>query len=95
MSTAEKIRSYIIAEAAEVTDRSAVIFTAETQLIGPESQIKSHDLVRLLLALEDYIENEFGVEFDWSSDSAFSTARSSLRTVQTLANHLSALVDPG
>ena len=51
----------------------------------------SADLVMLLLAAEEYARDQLGAHFDWTSDSAMSEARSVLRSVGTLARHLSAL----
>lgn len=67
---------------------------ANTALIGPGAIIKSRVIVELLLALEEYSEDELGAEFDWTSDSAVSIERSIFRTVGTLADHLHGLQSP-
>ncbi len=56
----------------------------ETQLIGDGSVMDSMKLVELCLALEDHA-SEVGFEFDWTSESAMSRARSMFRTIGTLA----------
>jgi hypothetical protein len=43
----------------------------------------------LLLAVEDFAKEQLGVNWDWTSDSAMSEARSVLRSVGSLARHLS------
>jgi len=62
-----------------------------TLLIGSQAVIKSRVVVELMLALEDYAEEELGFQFDWSSDSAMSEVRSVMRTVGTLADHLDSM----
>ncbi len=60
----------------------------ETPLIGRDSVVKSGELVTLLLALEDFAEDQLGKQFDWRSDSAFSEMRSAFRTVGSLARQV-------
>jgi hypothetical protein len=64
---------------------------AHTPLIGPQAFVKSRELVELLLALEEFAEDDLKVKFDWASDSAMSTGRSVYRTVGSLADHLAGL----
>jgi len=61
----------------------------ETQLIGDGSVMDSMKLVELCLALEDEA-TEVGFEFDWTSESAMSRARSMFRTVGSLATEYAA-----
>ena len=68
---------------AEIDDAAA--------LIGSRAVIKSRALVELLLALEEYAEDELNVVFDWTSDAAMSESRSIFRTVSVLAEHLHGL----
>ena len=58
--------------------------TEDSQLIGDESVMDSMKLVELCLALEDHA-SDVGFEFDWTSESAMSRARSMFRTIGTLA----------
>nr|MBA3403862.1 acyl carrier protein [Gemmatimonadaceae bacterium] len=53
--------------------------------------VDSADLVMLLLAAEEFARDNLNVAFDWTSDSAMSEARSTLRSVGTLARHLTDL----
>ncbi|MBA2708792.1 MAG: acyl carrier protein [Gemmatimonadaceae bacterium] len=64
---------------------------ADTVLIGANRVLDSADLVMLLLAVEDFARDRLGVAFDWTSDSAMSEARSVLRSVGSLARHLTDL----
>jgi hypothetical protein len=45
----------------------------------------------LLLSVEEFARDRLGAEFDWTSDSAMSEARSVLRNVGTLARHVTDL----
>jgi hypothetical protein len=65
--------------------------TLETELIGPNSAVKSRALVEVLLDLEEFAEESLGAEFDWTSDAAMSQSRSIFRTIGTLAGHLHGL----
>ena len=59
-----------------------------TPLIGANRAVDSADLVVLLLAVEDYARDNLGFQWDWTSDSAMSEARSVLRSIGSLAEHL-------
>ena len=56
----------------------------DSQLLGDGSVMDSMKLVELCLALEDHA-SDVGFEFDWTSESAMSRARSMFRTIGTLA----------
>ena len=71
------------------SDPSAV--SEDTVLIGQNRVVDSADLVVLLLAVEDFVKEKTGSDWDWTSDSAMSEARSVLRNVGTLARHISEL----
>lgn len=78
-------------EVASLTGQPAESVTADTVLVGTGRVVDSADLVMLLLAAEEYARDQLGAHFDWTSDSAMSEARSVLRSVGTLARHLSEL----
>ena len=59
--------------------------TNNSPLIGNEAVLDSRGLVELLVALDDFMEEEFGTEFDWTSDKAMSARNSPFRTPQHLA----------
>ena len=77
---------------AEITERSAGSFPLETPLVGGKAAIRSRELVELLLAVEDALDRDYGLAFDWSSDQAMSAASSRYRTVGSFAEHLASLV---
>ena len=84
---ATKVRELLM----QCGELSAEQITEDTPLIGPGAAIKSRALVELMLGLEDYAEEELGVSFDWTSDSAMSASRSLMRTVGSLTDHLDGL----
>ena len=57
----------------------------DVRLIGDGAVIDSRSLVELLIGLEDFIEEEYGAKFDWTSDRAMSAKHSPFRTPRTLA----------
>lgn len=87
----ETLESRIMAMLVEITGADATDFTPETPLIGAERALKSRELVELLLELEDFAEDDLGVVFDWTSDSAMSERNSIFRTVAALAAHIKGL----
>ena len=87
----DEIELFLRNEVAAITGKPADTIKADTILVGGGRVIDSADLVMLLLSVEDYAREELGAHFDWTSDSAMSEARSILRSVGTLAQHLSLL----
>jgi acyl carrier protein len=84
-----EIEDFIRAEVASLTGRDDV--TPDTILVGQNRVVDSADLVVLLLSVEDFAKDKLGVQWDWTSDSAMSEARSVLRSVGSLSRHLSEL----
>ena len=83
----EQVTQFIQAELGSITQRPADEFAPETALIGAERAIKSTELIELLLALEDYVENNTGKEFDWAADAdEAENGQGMLSTIGTLAN---------
>ena len=58
----------------------------DARLIGDDAIIDSRSLVELLLALEEFIDEEYGAAFDWSSDRAMSAKNSPFQTPCALAD---------
>ena len=56
----------------------------ETELVGRNSVCDSMKLVEICLALEEKAE-EYGFEFDWTSENAMSRSHSMFRSVTALA----------
>ena len=91
MADYDQIEQFIRDEVAALTGQTPGSVTPATVLVGSGRVVDSADLVMLLLSAEDYARENLGATFDWTSDSAMSEARSVLRTVGTLAKHLSGL----
>ena len=89
----EDVRAFIREELASITGEPADSFGAESALVGSDSSIKSRQLVELLLALEEYADDEMGLEFDWTNDAAMSNTRGFLRSVESLSEHIAGLAD--
>ncbi|TGY90295.1 acyl carrier protein [Marinicauda algicola] len=78
----EKIK----AEIADLSDVAAGNITQDTALIGDDAPIDSGALVELMLSLEEYLDEEHGIDFDWTSDQTLSSSRSAYRSIATLAD---------
>lgn len=87
----DEVEKFLRDEVAALTGQPPETITADTVLVGPQRALDSADLVMLLLAAEEFTLEKIGATFDWTSDSAMSEARSLLRSVGTLARHLSQL----
>ena len=65
---------------------------ADTVLLGESGSLDSFGLVNLVVALEQRIEDEFGVTLTLADDKAMSYSRSPFRTVATLRDYVTALL---
>ena len=83
MVNIEQAKELVIAVVSSVIKHEAEILES-MQLIGGESILDSMQLVEICLALEDVAE-EYGFQFDWTSDATMSKSRSMFRSVATLA----------
>lgn len=79
----EQAKAIIISAITDVLEGKAEV-TEDMQLIGGESLLDSMKLVELCLVLED-LADEYGFEFDWTSEAAMSKSRSMFRTTTALA----------
>ena len=84
----EEVEKFIIDEVSMLIGDTISPVTAATPLIGANRAVDSADLVVLLLAVEDYARDNLGFDWDWTSDSAMSEARSVLRNIGSLSEHL-------
>ncbi len=91
MSEYAKVEEFLRNEVAAITGQPFDSVTDSTVLVGTGRVVDSADLVMLLIATEEFAHDSLGATFDWTSDSAMSEARSVLRTVGSLAKHLSEL----
>jgi hypothetical protein len=87
----EDVEQFLREEVASLTNTPLESVTPATVLVGANRVIDSADLVMLLLAAEDFAQDRMGAKFDWTSDSAMSEARSTLRSIETLGRHLFSL----
>lgn len=87
----EDIETFLRDEISVLTGAPAQSITADTVLVGAGRVVDSADLVMLLISVEDFAREKMGATFDWTSDSAMSAARSVLRNVGSLADHLLSL----
>jgi len=86
-SLKDEIVDFIIELGVEKEDISE-----EFILLGEQSQIKSRDLVEILLIVEDYLDEKHEIEFDWSSSNAMSNASSNYRNLGSLYTHIESLI---
>ncbi len=70
-----------------------IVIDEGARLIGDEAVIDSRSLVELLLLLEEFMQEQFKVAFDWTNDRAMSAKRSPFRTPLSLAEF--AVVEAG
>lgn len=82
------VLSHVCALISEISEQPGDSIGEDTELIGSRATVKSRELVEIMLALEEFAEDELGTEFDWTSDSALSLSKSIFRTAGTLAHHL-------
>lgn len=86
-----EIEEFLRNEVASLTGRNVADVSPGTVLVGGGRVVDSADLVMLLLAVEEFAQEKLGATFDWTSDSAMSEARSVLRSVGSLTDHLMTL----
>jgi len=91
MADYKEIEEYVRNEVAALTGKPLDEITPDTVLIGTNRVVDSADLVMLLISVEEFAQDKLGATFDWTSDSAMSAARSVLRSVGSLSQHLSEL----
>ncbi len=84
----EEIEKFIMDEVSMLIGDTGTPITKATPLIGANRAVDSADLVVLLLAVEDYARENLNFDWDWTSDSAMSEARSVLRNIGSLSEHL-------
>jgi acyl carrier protein len=82
------IAKKIIIQTIETVLEGKSVVKEEMQLIGGVSLLDSMKLVEVCLALEERAE-EYGFEFDWTSEDAMSKSRSMFRNVASLAEEFS------
>jgi acyl carrier protein len=66
---------------------------AETRLFGRDGLLDSMGLVTLVVAVEQAVEDEYGVSVSLADDRALSQRNSPYRTVASLAEYAASLLD--
>lgn len=89
--TYSDVEDFIRAELGAIIGADETAVQTDTVLIGQNRVLDSADLVVFLLNVEEFARDKLGVQWDWTSDSAMSEARSVLRNVGTLSRHLAEL----
>jgi antitoxin component of MazEF toxin-antitoxin module len=93
MALNEKIiLDYIIQELCNFQETGVISgeleISKDSNLIGSNRVIKSRTFVELMLSIEEHLEEQFDLEFDWTSDKAMSGKRSPFLTVSTLVDFI-------
>tara|TARA_A100001011_G_scaffold397040_1_gene496798 strand:+ start:1362 stop:1643 length:282 start_codon:yes stop_codon:yes gene_type:complete len=79
-----KAKEIVMSTISEILEGQKKI-TENMQLIGGEALLDSMKLVEVCIALEDKAD-EYGFEFDWTSENTMSKSQSMFRTVSALAD---------
>jgi acyl carrier protein len=66
---------------------------SDTRLFGPKGALDSMGLVSLITDLEERIEDEYDISLILADERAMSQEKSPFRTVSTLAQYISMLLD--
>jgi acyl carrier protein len=86
---ADRIEEMVRGAVAELMGKDPASVPMDTVLIGSNAELRSRDLVVLMLDIEDRLVDEYGIEFDWNTDAAMSGTRSRMRTVASLIDFVS------
>jgi acyl carrier protein len=73
---------------------TSVPVSTDTVLLGEGGAVDSLGLVRLVMAIEQKIEDEFGVPVSLTDEKAMSQRNSPFRSVGALIEYATTLVDP-
>jgi hypothetical protein len=84
VSADDKIHNFLVGAVAGLVEIPIGELNDESELIGNGAILNSRNLVTLLLEVEEFLDDEYGADFNWYSDSAMSDVRSRLRTIGTL-----------
>ena len=76
----------------DLPDADKLEKSMESVLFGMGGRLSSIDLVNLVVAVEERIEEQFGIPVSLADERAMSEERSPLSTVGTLANYIDTLL---
>jgi acyl carrier protein len=95
--TTERLVGLVTEAVREVAQREGVLVPTElgpdTRLFGQAGLFDSLGLVSLVLAVEEAVEHEFGATVSMADERAMSQSRSPFRTIASLAEYATALLD--
>ena len=74
------------------TDNEEIVINENFVIYGDNSQLDSLALVSLIVAVEQNIEDEFGISITLADERAMSQENSPFRTVSSLADYIEALL---
>ena len=96
MTTTEKILEAIFRAIDEHNQRTAkdaqLGKTDDTVLFGQETTLDSIGLLSLIVAIEENLEEQFGIEISLADEKAVAQKISPLKTIATLSNYISQLI---
>jgi len=94
MPVTKKIREIIISTIAQIKEdnKKSVEIDSKTTLVGHKGILDSLELVNLIIAVEEKIEEEFDLVITLASEEAMSQENSPFRTVTTFTEYISLLL---
>ena len=96
MTEKEKILNCIYKAVDEVNEEleadKQLAKSPDTVLLGESGQLESIDLVNILVATEDYLEEEFAIPISVTDERAVSEKSSPFKTIDTLCDFISNLL---
>jgi len=85
----DRVSEFLLDSLKEFQQRQEIpedsILDHDTLLMGDGGVIDSRSLVELLIGLEEFLEEQFSADFNWTTDRAMSAKRSPFRTLKSLA----------
>jgi len=86
----KRIEQDILREISNVvlTDNEEIIFNEESVIYGDNSPLDSLALVSLIVAVEQNIEDEYGVSVTLADERAMSLENSPFRSIRSLSNYV-------
>ena len=90
----DELKKLIIELAVELSDQEEIELvgelTEDTELFGPNGVLDSMGLVSLVVAVEQAVEENYGVRISLADEKALSQHNSPYRTIATLAEYAAA-----
>ena len=74
------------------TDNEEIVINENSVIYGDNSQLDSLELVSLIVAVEQNIEDEFGISITLADERAMSQENSPFRSVRSLADYVETIL---